>query len=230
LVKGYEVLDELTQQLFLHEHFYDVIGTPEPFSKSKWGAIRQAVKYFTKITEDLVNVDQMEKSGNDLARIARRYKRYEKALKENISVDFAHLQSIVLELLDNPRVGPMLRQKFSYIMVDEYQDTNYIQERTFLKLSEGSRNICVVGDEDQSLYRFRGATVQNFLHFPKNFRNISITRLEENYRSTPRIVDFVNDFIGDIDWHDVDGKAFRFDKKIHPTRPSQTTLRSQLRS
>jgi DNA helicase-2/ATP-dependent DNA helicase PcrA len=226
LVKGYEVLDELTQQLFLHEYFYDIIGKPEPLSTSHWGAIKQAVKYFTKITEDLVDVDRMKKSDDHLASIARKYERYEKQLRDTVSVDFAHLQKIVLDLLDNPHIGPVLRQKFSYIMVDEYQDTNFIQERIFLKLSEGNRNICVVGDEDQSLYRFRGATVQNFLHFPKNFKTISIVKLEDNYRSTPQIVDFVNNFIRDMDWHDSNGKEFRFNKRIRASKPAHPGMQS----
>lgn len=220
LTKGYEVLDELTQKLFLNENFYQILHQPQPLANYKWPAIDKAVKYFTKITEDMVDVKLMEKSKDPkLASIARRYQRYENELRERYAIDFAHMQSTVLELLNHARVGPQLKEKFEYIMVDEYQDTNYIQQQLFLKLSEKTNNICVVGDEDQSLYRFRGATVQNFLQFPKNFKNITTITLEKNYRSTPQIIQFINDFISELKWSDESGKQrYRFEKTIKPTR------------
>ena len=221
LAKGYGVLDELTQQLFLFENFFKVIGSNNTLGSGKWPQIRKAVEYFTKITEDVIDVKKMEHCGNPkLESIARKYGRYEEALKDRNSVDFAHLQSIVLELLDNPKVGTALRKKFDYVMVDEYQDTNYIQERIFLELSDATTNICVVGDEDQSLYRFRGAVVENFLDFPDNFKSIKTVKLEENFRSTPQIVDFINKFVGDFVWSDAKGNSYRYDKVIRSTRPA----------
>ncbi len=221
LPKGYEVLDDLTEQLFLHEHFYEVLGKPEPLANSHWKAIEKASVYFAKITEDLVDVTKMKERGNDKVQsIQRKYERYVKALKDNNAVDFAHLQSIVLELLKTPTVGPELETKFNYIMVDEYQDTNFIQEQLFLMLSKKTQNICVVGDEDQSLYRFRGATVLNFLRFPEKFKEIKEVKLEKNYRSTPRIISLINDFIREPDWRDNRGKNFRYDKTIRQVRPA----------
>jgi DNA helicase-2/ATP-dependent DNA helicase PcrA len=218
LTKGYEVLDELTQQLFLHEHYTETIIKPQPLANYKWPAIRAAVKYFSKITEDIVDVDNMSKSGNaKLQSIARKYTRYEACLRKYNAIDFAHLQSEVLALLKSPAVGHVLKEKFDYIMVDEYQDTNYIQEQIFLALA-GAKNICVVGDEDQSLYRFRGAVVQNFLNFPTHFEQLHIVKLETNFRSTPQIVKFVNDFVSDTDWSDETGKVYRFSKTIKESR------------
>ena len=222
LIKGYEVLDELTQQLFLFENFYHVIGSNNTLGSGKWPQISQAIDYFTKITEDMIDPGKMRKCGDPkLESIGRKYGRYEETLKDKNSVDFAHLQSIVIELLHNPKTAPALKQKFDYIMVDEYQDTNYIQERIFLSLSERTNNICVVGDEDQSLYRFRGAVVENFLSFPRNFAKSKIrtVKLEDNFRSTPQIVDFVNKFVNDFEWSDGRGNSFRYEKEIKVTRP-----------
>lgn len=222
LTKGYEVLDELTQQLFLFEHFFQIIGSNNTLGKGKWPQIRRGAEYFTKITEDLIDDEKLKHSGDEkLESIGRKYERYEKALKDTNSVDFAHLQSIVLELLASPKIGQALKEKFDYVMVDEYQDTNYIQEKIFLELSGKTGNICVVGDEDQSLYRFRGAVVENFLSFPRNFgkKGIRTVKLEENFRSTPQIVDFVNKFVNDFEWSDDKGNTYRYVKHITSTRP-----------
>jgi len=223
LTKGYEVLDELTQRLFLFENFYTIIGSNKILGKGKWSQIEKAVDYFTKITEDLIDIEKMKECNDPKLRsIARKYVRYEDKLKEKNSVDFAHLQSIVLELLHNQKTASVLKQKFDYIMVDEYQDTNYIQERIFLELGTRTSNICVVGDDDQSLYRFRGAVVENFLNFPKNFGKTEIrtVKLEENFRSTPQIVDFLNKFVNDIEWSDKQGNSYRYEKEIKSTRPA----------
>jgi DNA helicase-2/ATP-dependent DNA helicase PcrA len=221
LTKGYEVLDGLTQQLFLFENFYRVIGPKNTLGSGKWTQISRAIDYFTKITEDMIDVEKMLScSDPKLQSIGRKYRRYEETLRDKNSVDFAHLQSIVLELLHNPRTGPVLKQKFDHIMIDEYQDTNYLQERIFLELSEKTNNICVVGDEDQSLYRFRGAVVENFLNFPRNFANgkVGTVKLEENFRSTPQIVDFINKFVNDFDWSDDSGNLYRYEKEIKAMR------------
>jgi DNA helicase II / ATP-dependent DNA helicase PcrA len=219
LPKGYEVLDDLTQQLFLHEHFYPILGKPEPLANSHWRAIEKAIEYFTKITEDRVDVDRILSRGDeDLQSIARKYHRYIDTLKNNDRVDFPGLQSIVLDLLSNPAVKSQLESKFQYIMVDEYQDTNFIQEQIFLQLSRKTGNICVVGDEDQSLYRFRGATVQNFLRFPQHFKDMTTVKLEHNFRSTPKIISLLNGFINEPEWKDAKGKSFRYNKTIRSTR------------
>jgi DNA helicase II / ATP-dependent DNA helicase PcrA len=231
LPKGYEVLDDLTQQLFLHEHFFPVLGKPEPLAYSHWAAIEKGIEYFTKITEDRVDVDKMLAKGDeDLQSIARKYRRYIETLKNNDRVDFPGLQSIVLDLLNNPRVKAEFESKFQYIMVDEYQDTNFIQEQIFLKLSKKTDNICVVGDEDQSLYRFRGATVQNFLRFPQHFKGMTAVTLEQNFRSTPRIISLLNGFINEPDWKDANGKNFRYKKTIRGTRdPPKNGMKSVYR-
>lgn len=110
-----------------------------------------------------------------------------------------------------------LRERFSYLMVDEYQDTNTIQERILLLLAGERRNLCVVGDDDQGLYRFRGATIRNILEFPALFPEGLCKRvtLSVNYRSHPDIIRFYNEWMQEQTWDD--GKrTFRFAKKIVP--------------
>jgi DNA helicase-2/ATP-dependent DNA helicase PcrA len=102
-------------------------------------------------------------------------------------------------------------------MVDEYQDTNFIQERLLLRLSAAHRNLCVVGDEDQSLYRFRGATVRNILEFPRHFKDCRTVTLSVNYRSHEDIVKAYNKFMASWDWtNPAGGPAFRYPKTIQP--------------
>ena len=96
--------------------------------------------------------------------------KYQELLHENNSLDFSGIQYEALQLLEKrPEVLAQVREKLSYLMVDEYQDTNTIQERILLLLAGEKKNLCVVGDDDQGLYRFRGATIRNILEFPALF-------------------------------------------------------------
>jgi DNA helicase-2/ATP-dependent DNA helicase PcrA len=164
---NFDALDELTQLLFVFDHFDEVIGKPENEVflgrwKTKWTAIEGAREYFDRITEELVDSAQLRTSGDlFLVGIGQAYQSYENALLEANRIDFAHLQRTVFDLLADITISEAITRNLKYVLVDEYQDTNYVQERLLLKLTERSRNLCVVGDEDQSLYRFRGATVRN---------------------------------------------------------------------
>lgn len=117
------------------------------------------------------------------------YARYEEEMKRNNALDFDDLLLKTYELFQMyPAVVEELQKHFRFIMVDEYQDTNHIQYLIVKKLAEGHRNICVVGDEDQSIYSWRGADIQNILNFEKDFPEAKVIKLEENYRSTKNIV------------------------------------------
>lgn len=122
--------------------------------------------------------------------------------------------------MDNPDILSDLQSKIRYIMVDEYQDTNYIQEQMIFLLAGNHKNICVVGDDDQGLYRFRGATIRNILEFPQKFKTgeCKVIPLVINYRSNSDIVDFYNHWMATTDgvkfkftW----GK-YRYNKRIEP--------------
>ena len=108
-----------------------------------------------------------------------------------------------------------LREKIQYLMVDEYQDTNSIQEQILFLLCQPNNNLCVVGDDDQGLYRFRGATIRNILEFPSKFASGTCqqVRLVTNYRSHPQIVSFYNQWMRDQEWEDR-GVTFRYPKEI----------------
>ena len=124
------------------------------------------------------------------------YKRYEKRLKENNALDFDDLLLKTVCLFENNEdVLDYYQHKFKYILVDEYQDTNNIQYRLVAMLAKKHRNLCVVGDDDQSIYKFRGADVTNILDFEKQFSDAVTIKLEQNYRSTQNILDAANDVI-----------------------------------
>ncbi len=223
LGNNYEVLDDLTQLLFIFDNFDEIIGHEENGKylsrwTSRWGAIEGARNYFNKITEELIDPVKLVKSDDSFVRaIGEAYQTYEKRLFDTNRVDFAHLQKIFLQLLEDSEVGPAIAGRIRYVMVDEYQDTNFVQEQLLLKLSRDGQNICVVGDEDQSLYRFRGATVRNILEFPQHFKNCRTITLSVNYRSHSKIVNAYDKFMNSWDWSGRSKKdAFRYNKSIIP--------------
>jgi DNA helicase-2/ATP-dependent DNA helicase PcrA len=237
LGNNYETLDELTQLLFIFEHFEEIIGPQEGGLylgrwKTRWTAIEGARGYFDKITEELVDAQRLQASSDAfLARIAGSYRAYETALFASNRTDFAHLQAIVHGLLLNPEHQHVIASELRYMLVDEYQDTNYVQEQLLLKLTEQTGNLCVVGDEDQSLYRFRGATVRNILEFPSRFSSCAVIRLTTNYRSHRTIVERYDRWMASADWSNPRGVPFRFDKTIetdpnvrHPDYPAVISI------
>ena len=125
--------------------------------------------------------------GNDvrLTHIAQAYIKYQNRLKENNALDFDDIIFLTVRLLqEHEDVRSYYQRKFRYVLVDEYQDTNHMQYLLTSLLAGGYENICVVGDDDQSIYRFRGATIENILNFEKQYRDSRVIRLEQNYRST----------------------------------------------
>ncbi len=136
-----------------------------------------------------------EQAGNDLRlkTVAELYRIYQKRLMEADAMDFDDMIFNTVRLLQNyDDVLQYWANKFRYVMVDEYQDTNHAQYELVRLLSSGENNICVVGDDDQSIYRFRGATIENILNFEDEYGNARVIRLEQNYRSTSNILDAAN--------------------------------------
>jgi DNA helicase-2/ATP-dependent DNA helicase PcrA len=125
--------------------------------------------------------------------VAKAYKTYQSRLKENNAVDFDDIILLTVKLLqENEDIRTFYQRKFKYVLVDEYQDTNHLQYLLTSLLAGGYENICVVGDDDQSIYRFRGATIENILDFEKQYRGSRVIRLEQNYRSTQAILNAAN--------------------------------------
>ena len=128
--------------------------------------------------------------------IAKLYALYQERMKAANALDFDDILVLTVELFEQfPEVLEKYRNRFKHIMVDEYQDTNHVQFRLVSLLSGGHRNICVVGDDDQSIYRFRGANIENILGFESQFDGAKVVRLEQNYRSTQTILDAANSVI-----------------------------------
>lgn len=126
-------------------------------------------------------------------KVAAAYREYQNILKKNNAMDFDDLIMNAVELFKAcPDVLEYYQKRFRYIMVDEYQDTNTAQFQLIRLLAEGSRNICVVGDDDQSIYKFRGANIRNILDFEKYYPEAVVIRLEQNYRSTQNVLDAAN--------------------------------------
>ena len=125
--------------------------------------------------------------------VAQAYKKYQTRLKENNALDFDDLICKTVELLQQfPEARTYYQRKFRYVLVDEYQDTNHAQYLLTSLLAGGYSNICVVGDDDQSIYRFRGATIENILSFEEQYTGARVIRLEQNYRSTQSILNAAN--------------------------------------
>ena len=128
-----------------------------------------------------------------LLHIARAYQKYQIRLKENNALDFDDIICVTVRLLqEHEDIRTYYQRKFRYVLVDEYQDTNHVQYLLTSLLAGGHENICVVGDDDQSIYRFRGATIENILSFEQQYRGARVIRLEQNYRSTQSILNAAN--------------------------------------
>lgn len=126
-------------------------------------------------------------------KIAEAYKEYERQLKANNALDFDDLLVKTVQLFQTqPEILEYYQDRFRYIMVDEYQDTNTVQFKLISLLAAKYKNLCVVGDDDQSIYKFRGANIQNILSFEKEFEDTKVIKLEQNYRSTSTILDAAN--------------------------------------
>lgn len=146
--------------------------------------------------DKLISPDEfMQSAGSDFRKqtVARLYRIYQKRLKDADAMDFDDMIVKTVDLLQNNEdVLRYYTNKFRYVMVDEYQDTNYAQYALVSLLASGNNNLCVVGDDDQSIYRFRGATIENILNFEDEYRNAKTIRLEQNYRSTSNILNAAN--------------------------------------
>ena len=160
---------------------------------------RTIMSAISSAKDEMISPDEMEvNAGGDYnaKRIAGVYREYQKTLKANNALDFDDLIFKTVELLNSDEeVLEAYQERFRYIMVDEYQDTNTSQFRLISKLAEKYGNLCVVGDDDQSIYKFRGANISNILNFENTFPSAKVIKLEQNYRSTQTILSAANEVI-----------------------------------
>ncbi|MBO7175318.1 MAG: UvrD-helicase domain-containing protein, partial [Spirochaetaceae bacterium] len=176
-------------------------------AKALAGKIARAKDYCWKPdSPELYNIDSSEI-------FPRAYEAYQQRLRETGNIDFGDLIMLPVTLMEQDElIRQHMHRRFSVIMVDEYQDSNTAQFKLLRHLVGDDTYVCGVGDDDQSIYSFRGAEVQNILNFPKQFQGTDIIKLEKNYRSTPQILTTANDSICN--------NTDRFDKSLKPTRPA----------
>ncbi len=153
----------------------------------------------SKLKEQGIGIEELEEQVDTRIysnRIFRDiYKKYDEILKANNAMDFSDLLLNAKRLLEDPYVLERVQNRYKYIVVDEYQDTNDIQYEIISKIAEKYKNICVVGDEDQSIYAFRGANINNILNFERDYKNAFVAKLEQNYRSTKSILETAYELI-----------------------------------
>ncbi|MBQ8173766.1 MAG: UvrD-helicase domain-containing protein [Clostridia bacterium] len=155
--------------------------------------VKTVMNEISRAKDALKSPSDLEQNDLRQRHIARIYEAYDKRLAASNALDFDDIIMKTVQLLEcEPEVLSHYQRQFRYVLVDEYQDTNYAQFRLTELLSGGYRNIMVVGDDDQSIYRFRGATIENILNFDKTYPDAKIIKLEQNYRSTKTILDAAN--------------------------------------
>ena len=177
----FAVLNEDGQWRLQSRHYGDVFGPDlDVLEREGWRwkeprlVIRYALKYFGRICDELIDPAELVHSHDPFhAALGRCYLRYRDLLLDEGVADFDHLQRWAAELLENDRIADPISDGIRYLVCDEYQDTSHVEELMLLRLSRTHGNLCVVGDDDQSIYRFRGASVRNLLEFPDRFARLS---------------------------------------------------------
>ena len=223
----FQVLNEDDQRRLLMRHFDDVFGPDlDILEREGWQwrephlVVRHGRQYFERVCDELVDPDELATSDDPFhAALGWCYARYRDLLLDQGRADFGHLQRWAAELLEDERILDPISGGIRYLVCDEYQDTSYVQEKLLLQLSRSHGNICVVGDDDQGIYRFRGASVRNLLEFPDHFPNCHTVELGVNYRSHPVIVDFCGRWMASAaDWSKPGplGRSFRYPKLVMP--------------
>ena len=227
---NFAVLNEDEQWRLLLRHYDDVFGPDlDILEREGWRwkeprlVIRHGGKYFERLCDELIDPGELTRSWDPFhAALGRCYDRYRDLLLDEGRADFDHLQRWAAELLEDDRIADPISDGVRYLVCDEYQDTSTVEELLLLRLSRSHGNICVVGDDDQSIYRFRGASVRNLLEFPDRFASCHTVELGVNYRSHPDIVDFYDRWMaGAADWSNPDpgGRSFRHPKSLTPHDP-----------
>ncbi len=228
LNKNFRVFDDFEQKYFVYqnifkfrslEDYYTVFGK----ESGRWYETERIVTFCNNLNEELVDSNKlMERDMVDMRLIGRILEQYNMLMGENNCLDFSNIQVVAYKLLEeNLQILSDIQDKIKYIMVDEYQDTNFIQEKIVFKLCAKHNNLCVVGDDDQGLYRFRGATIRNILEFPDKFERINQFKLVKNYRSEKEIVNFYNKYMEETEtkYFSFSWDKFRFNKQISACKP-----------
>jgi DNA helicase II / ATP-dependent DNA helicase PcrA len=221
LKRNFKMMDSFDQQFFIYQHLRDFQSIENLnlilTQKRRWDQSETLLKWINKITEELIHPDKLIDSTYPMLNaLGKAYLLYQQLLSDDNALDFSTIQLEAYHLLQSqPSIKNALHNKIKYLMIDEFQDTNTIQERIILALTNQNQNLCVVGDDDQGLYRFRGATIRNILEFKRNFDSCHQIQLTTNYRSHPDIIRFYNRWMQEQNWKE-GNLTFRYDKQIEP--------------
>ena len=216
------VLSAWEQLDLLRSNFNRIFGPDLPtLAQHGWRTerrvLQQARRFFDRIADELIDPRELVNSHAPFtAALGHCYARYQEVLLEQGAIDFAGLQTQAIALLHDAALTSRLGASMRHILVDEYQDTNHAQQRLLFRLAEFHRSICVVGDEDQLIYRFRGANPQGLAAFRQRFPDAQVLELTANYRSHRDIVAAGNRWIYSFDWTNHAGAPFRHPKAVVP--------------
>ena len=190
---GFSIYDESDKKALLKRIVKDLKIDEKIYPVSYLGSVISSCKEAEEDPDDYIENNSMNFKAETVAKV---YARYMEDLQQNNAMDFDDLLWNVVKLFEaSSEVLSYYEQRFKYIMVDEYQDTNYLQYKLIHALAEKSHNLCVVGDDDQCIYQWRGADIRNILDFEKDFPETKVVKLEQNYRSDANILDLANSVI-----------------------------------
>lgn len=220
LKEGYTQIDEVEQSYLIRRninHFRNIPGYSNIINQNR--EVNDIVKIVNKVCEEAILERKSTNQNNQI--LLNITSLYEKILESYNMIDFSHKLFYTYKLIhENEEVRKKLHEQINYILIDEYQDTNTVQEKIILDLLNENKNICVVGDDDQSLYRFRGASVKNILQFDKIFPEVKIIKLQQNYRSEDSIIKFYSQYMQDLILRHQELKPFRFNKLLYSDKVS----------
>lgn len=190
---GFSIYDESDKKALLKRIVKDLKIDEKIYPVSYLGSVISSCKEAEEDPDDYIENNSMNFKAETVAKV---YARYMEDLQQNNAMDFDDLLWNAVKLFEaSSEVLSYYQQRFKYIMVDEYQDTNYLQYKLIHALAEKSHNLCVVGDDDQCIYQWRGADIRNILDFEKDFPETKVIKLEQNYRSDANILDLANSVI-----------------------------------
>ncbi|MBF1341262.1 MAG: UvrD-helicase domain-containing protein [Mogibacterium diversum] len=190
---GFSIYDESDKKALLKRIVKDLKIDEKIYPVSYLGSVISSCKEAEEDPDDYIENNSMNFKAETVAKV---YARYMEDLQQNNAMDFDDLLWNTVKLFEaSSEVLSYYQERFKYIMVDEYQDTNYLQYKLIHALAEKSHNLCVVGDDDQCIYQWRGADIRNILDFEKDFPETKVIKLEQNYRSDANILDLANSVI-----------------------------------
>ncbi len=225
LKRGYINIDNVEQSYIINKYKSEFRKIPNysKYIKQDY-EIKNIIQIIHKIYEDGI-IYNSEETNEDYIFFFNVLKTYEKILSYYNILDFSGILYYSYKLiLENEDIRKKLQSQIDYIMVDEYQDTNIVQEKILELLLNEKKNICVVGDDDQALYRFRGASVKNILTFPERYEGTTIIKLDQNFRSDDSIISFYREYLNNLIKENPELEKYRYEKLLFSDRLSDMDL------